>query len=110
MKAEIYTLMISDSAVERVHGCFRNITEVYVPSKKLAFNEEENEFRCFSTDRSRYGECTAKIGEIEIPKAMVQAMINYVNASKRMKKTKQWFKRCVVSLKYTEVKNEGSSK
>ncbi len=98
MKAEIYEVKVCNSALEKVHGYFQTIREIYIPSKKITFNEDRISFHCFSSNRSRYNtDDSTKIGEIEVPKAMVLAMINYTNASKRMKKTKQWFKRCVIN-------------
>lgn len=94
MKAEIYSIKICNSMMEKVHGYYREIIEVYLPSKKITFNEGDDMFNCFTSDRSRYKDAV-KVGEIEIPKAMVQAMVNYILACRRLKKTKQWFKRCV---------------
>ena len=77
------------------HGGGNIIIETYIPSKKIAFNETSDCFHCFSTGKERY-ENAKLIGEIEIPKAMAQAMIDYINVSKRLTKTKKWYKRCVL--------------
>lgn len=95
MIAEIYSLKICLSPLDMAHNVYQEIIEIYLPSKKIAFNEDNSSFHCFLADKSRYKENAKKMGEVEIPKAMVQALMSYVNASKRMKKTKQWFKRCI---------------
>lgn len=97
MKAEIYRVIVCDNAIDRAHGLNREITELYVPSKKIAFNENADTFHCFVTERDRY-KTGIKVGEINVPKAISQALIAYINVSKRLRKTKKWYKRCVLNF------------
>jgi len=96
MIAEVYEVVACDNATNLAHGIFRDIIEVFIPSKKIAFNEDYDMFHCFTANRDRYKNET-KIGEIEIPNAMTQAMVEYVNACKRLGKTKKWYKRCILT-------------
>jgi len=95
VKADIYTVKICDSALDMVHGMYREILEIHIPNKKIAFNEDSDVFHCFLTNKDRYTSNATKIGEILVPNAMLQAMAEYINISKRLGKTKKWFKRCV---------------
>lgn len=110
MKAEIYSIKICDNAIDKVHGFFREIVELYIPDKKIVFNEDSDLFHCFISGKERYEKAT-KIGEIIVPKAMLQAMTDYINISKRLCKTKKWFKRCVMKGNFNwQVKERKSKK
>ena len=50
MNADIYVLEVCDNALDLVHGFSREITEIYIPNKKIAFNEDGGSYHCFTTN------------------------------------------------------------
>ena len=80
MIAEIYELIVSDSVIDMVHNVGYSIVELYIPNKKIAFNEANDSFHCFITKKDRYKDAV-KVGIIEVPKAISLAMTDYINIS-----------------------------
>ena len=88
MKAKVYKIEIHDSLLSCNHGFGRKICEIHLPELKIAYNGEA----CFETCKERYkGKHARSIGEIEVPDEVVRNLKSYINAKKKLEKSKNWF-------------------
>lgn len=71
MKALQYKIEVSNSVTDALHGFKSNITEIFVPKYKLAFNELGG---LFNTDIPR----AKKTTEIKVTKADMDAFLEYL--------------------------------
>lgn len=80
--AEIWKLQICDSALDMVHGNFRMIVEIYIPSEKIACNLIDG-FHCFKVESDRYktdGYAKAVlIKKLSVPCEIVNAFKQYID-------------------------------
>ena len=104
MKAEVWEITVTGSALEWVHGSRTNIKELFIPEIGAAFNTGDNssstdKIYCFSTDSSRYGDGTQcnKIGEIELAEDFTDAINDYILAKLNLRRHAKWFDENVVN-------------
>jgi len=88
VKGKVYRVVVYESALELIHGMYSIITEIYIPSLELAFNE----FHVFKLPKSRAVERYSPmklshgrpdgaefLGEIELKKEDVEKLAGYVS-------------------------------
>lgn len=76
MKVEIYKLMITESAMDMVHGFKREIHEIYIPFYRIAFNELDgvvHVFRPKKVQRYTNNEDCTFVREDRLDNAIVEA-------------------------------------
>lgn len=81
IKAEIWKLRVCGSVIEMVHNNYRTITEIYIPSEKIALNIIDEGVNCFKFDgANRYTkENHATLSKsIVIPSSLVKIFKQYV--------------------------------
>jgi len=90
MKAIKYQTKICDSVLDGVHGFYYNITEIYIPKLKMAFNEKGGLFKIDKHNSSRVSkENISNVENIEVKKEDMLVLIDFLehkqNCSKIIK-------------------------
>jgi len=96
--AEVWVVWVSEGIMGFIHGQISPISEIYIPSERIAFNVDNGHINCFKPDRGRYTgkklhdeqPKSKKVYEIEIPVASVKAMKKYFAADDALKGIKGW--------------------
>jgi len=80
IRAELWNIRIYGSVLDKVHGFYQDIAEIYIPKYGISFNFANGSSNLFKSEKSRYtdAEEANKIKDIEVDYQMVEMFTKYL--------------------------------